>query len=166
MLDQYGGARRAIISNHYRHGIQPAKRIARRGRRGHSSAELLCVFWPFFRPYRWRITGAALALLMVAGALLTMGRGLAYLVDEGLGRQDPELLNGAVIGTAMIAFVLAAGSYLRTTLVNQIGESVLADVRRAVFGHLMTLPPAWYERPAPVMCWPVSQPIRRLFRRC
>ena len=72
-------------------------------------------------------------------------RGLAYLVDEGLGRQDPELLNEAVIGTPVIAFVLAARSYLRTTLVNQIGESVLADVRRAVFGHLMTLPPAWYE---------------------
>ena len=115
------------------------------GGAAYSSAELLRVFWPFFSPYRWRIAGAALALLMVAGALLTMGRGLAYLVDEGLGRQDPELLNGAVIGTAVIAFVLAAGSYLRTTLVNQIGESVLADVRRAVFGHLMTLPPAWYE---------------------
>jgi len=82
---------------------------------------------------------------MVAGALLTMGRGLAYLVDEGLGRQDPALLDRAVIGTALIALVLAAGSYLRTTLVNQIGERVLADVRRAIFAHLMTLPPAWYE---------------------
>ena len=80
------------------------------GSAAYSSAELLCVFWPFFSPYRWRIAGAALALLMVAGALLTMGRGLAYLVDEGLGRQDPELLNGAVIGTAVIAFVLAAGT--------------------------------------------------------
>ena len=115
------------------------------GGAAYSSAKLLCFFWPFFCPYRWRITGATAALLMVAGALLTMGRGLVYLVDEGLGRQDLELLNGAAIGTAVIAFVLAAGSYLRTTLVNQIGENVLADVRRAVFGHLMTLPPAWYE---------------------
>ena len=111
----------------------------------YSTGELLRVFWPYFHPYRYRILGAVLALLMVAGALLTMGRGLAYLVDEGLGRQDPDLLNRAVTGTAVIAIVLAAGSYLRTTLVNQIGESVLADVRRAVFGHLMTLPPAWYE---------------------
>ncbi|MEC8262756.1 MAG: hypothetical protein VX017_05520, partial [Pseudomonadota bacterium] len=44
------------------------------GGAAYSSAELLRVFWPFFRPYRWRIAGAALALLMVAGALLTMGR--------------------------------------------------------------------------------------------
>ena len=82
---------------------------------------------------------------MVAGALLTMGRGLAYLVDEGLGRQDQGLLDRAVIGTAVIALVLAAGSYLRTTLVNQIGESVLADIRQALFGHLLSLSPAWYE---------------------
>ncbi|MGC6518519.1 MAG: ABC transporter transmembrane domain-containing protein [Candidatus Puniceispirillaceae bacterium] len=109
------------------------------------AAALFRVFWPYLRPHRGRIIGAAVALLMVAGALLTMGRGLAYLVDEGLGRQDPGLLDRAVVGTALIALVLAAGSYLRTTLVNQIGERVLADVRRAVFAHLMTLPPAWYE---------------------
>ena len=110
-----------------------------------SAAALLHVFWPYLRPHRGRIIGAVVSLLMVAGALLTMGRGLAYLVDEGLGRQDPALLDRAVIGTALTALVLAAGSYLRTTLVNQIGERVLADVRRAVFAHLMTLPPAWYE---------------------
>ena len=74
----------------------------------YSSTELLRFFWPFFRPYRSRIAGAAPALLMVAGALLTIGRGLAYLVDEGLGRQDAEPLNGAVIVTLVIAFVLAA----------------------------------------------------------
>jgi ATP-binding cassette subfamily B protein len=103
------------------------------------------VFWPYLRPHRHRIVGAVISLLMVAGALLTMGRGLAYLVDEGLGRQDPALLDRAVIGTAVIALVLAAGSYLRTTLVNQIGESVLADIRQALFGHLLSLSPAWYE---------------------
>ena len=51
-----------------------------------------------------------------------MGRGLAYLVDEGLSKQDPELLNRAVIATALTALWLAFGSYLRTMLVNQVGE--------------------------------------------
>ena len=113
--------------------------------RSFTTAALWRVFWPYLRPHRHRIAGAVISLLMVAGALLTMGRGLAYLVDEGLGRQDPALLDRAVIGTAVIALFLAAGSYLRTTLVNQIGESVLADIRQALFGHLLTLSPAWYE---------------------
>ena len=103
------------------------------------------VFRPYLRPHRARIAGAVVSLLMVAGALLTMGRGLAYLVDEGLGRQDPALLDRAVVDTAAIALLLAAGSYLRTTLVNRIGEHVLADVRKALFSHLLTLSPGWYE---------------------
>ena len=82
---------------------------------------------------------------MVAGALLVMGRGLAYLVDEGLSKQDPELLNRAVIATALIALCLAFGSYLRTTLVNQVGEQVLAQIRKALFAHVVGLAPGWFE---------------------
>ena len=45
----------------------------------------------------------------------------------------------------MIALLLAIGSFLRTTMVNQIGEMVLADVRRAVFAHLLKLSAGWFE---------------------
>ena len=72
--------------------------------RSYSTLALWRVFRPYLRPHRARIAGAALSLLMVAGALLTMGRGLAYLVDEGLGRQDPALLDRAVVGTAASRF--------------------------------------------------------------
>ena len=113
--------------------------------RSYPTMALWRVFRPYLLPHRARIAGAVVSLLMVAGALLTMGRGLAYLVDEGLGRQDPALLDRAVVGTAAIALLLAAGSYLRTTLVNQIGERVLADIRQALFAHLLTLSPGWYE---------------------
>ena len=34
---------------------------------------------------------------------------------------------------------VAFGSFLRTTMVNKIGELVPADIRRAVFSHVMTL---------------------------
>ncbi len=107
--------------------------------------QLMAVFWPFLRPHRLRMAGAVLSLFLVAGALLTMGRGLAYIVDQGLGKQDPALLDRAVLGTTAIALLLATGSFLRTTLVNQIGEIVLADVRRALFNHLLKLSAGWFE---------------------
>jgi ATP-binding cassette subfamily B protein len=113
--------------------------------RSYSSRQLLAVFWPYLLPHRFRIALAILALTMVAGALLGMGRGLAYLVDEGLGKRDPALLDRAVLATAMIAVVLAFGSYLRTSMVNKIGEMVLADIRRAIFGHAITLSAGWFE---------------------
>ena len=91
-------------------------------------AVMLRIFWPYLRPHKggfWRLFGASLG-----GGALCMGRGLAYLVDEGLGRR-PALLE-TVLATALIAVVLAFGSFLRTTMVNKIGELVLADIRRAV----------------------------------
>ena len=112
---------------------------------GYSLRQLGRVFWPYFKPFRRQIAGAVLALMLVAGALLVMGRGLAYLVDEGLSKQDPELLNRAVIATALIALCLAIGSYLRTTLVNQVGEQVLARIRSALFAHVLGLSPGWFE---------------------
>ncbi|MDP4785622.1 MAG: ABC transporter transmembrane domain-containing protein, partial [Alphaproteobacteria bacterium] len=105
----------------------------------------MAVFWPYLQPHRLRIALAILALVLVAGALLGMGRGLAYLVDEGLGKRDPALLDRAVMATAMIAVVLAFGSYLRTSMVNKVGEMVLADIRRAIFGHAITLSAGWFE---------------------
>ena len=110
-----------------------------------TSGELLRFFWPYLAPHKKRIMLAVLSLFMVAGALLFMGRGLAYLVDEGLGKQDPALLDRAVMATGLIALVLAFGSYLRTTMVNQIGEMVLADIRRAVFAHVTRLSIGWFE---------------------
>ena len=80
--------------------------------RGYTSRELLQAFWPYLRPHKGRIIVAILALTLVAVALLCMGRGLAYLVDEGLGKGDPALLNRAVLATALIAVVLAFGSFL------------------------------------------------------
>ena len=113
--------------------------------RDYASSDLLRVFWPYLRPHKGRIVSAVMALTLVAVALLCMGRGLAYLVDEGLGKGDPALLDRAVLATALIAVVLAFGSFLRTTMVNKIGELVLADIRRAVFSHVMGLSASWFE---------------------
>ena len=74
---------------------------------------------------------------MVASALLYKGCVLAYLVDEGLGKEDPDLYDRAVLATALIAVVLASENFLRTTMVNKIGELVLANIRRAVFSHVI-----------------------------
>ena len=97
------------------------------------------------RLHRGQIALAILALVLVAGALLGMGRGLAFLVDEGLGKRDPALLDRAVMATVLIAVVLAFGSYLRASMVNKIGEMVLADIRRAMFAHAITLSAGWFE---------------------
>ena len=53
---------------------------------------VLGVFWPYIRPWRMQVVAATAVLVMVALVLLSLGRGLAYLVDQGLGAGDPALL--------------------------------------------------------------------------
>ena len=126
---------------------KPAFQDAQTMRSAHhyTSKQLFAVFWPHLKPHRGRIALALLALVLIASALLGMGRGLAYLVDEGLGKRDPVLLDRAVMATVLIAVVLAFGSYLRASMVNKIGEMVLADIRRVIFGHAITLSAGWFE---------------------
>ena len=142
----------------------PADQTLETNRR-YTSRQLLAVFWPYLQPHRLRIALAILALVLVAGALLGMGRGLAYLVDEGLGKRDPALLDRAVMATAMIAVVLAFGSYLRTSMVNKIGEMVLADIRRAILVMPLPYRLGGLKMPEPVMCYPELQPIPALSKR-
>ena len=61
--------------------------------RDYFSGDLLRTFRPYLRPHTGRILAAVLALVLVATALLCMGRGLSYLVDEDLGKGDLALLN-------------------------------------------------------------------------
>lgn len=102
-------------------------------------------FWPYIRPYRNRIYLAAFILVAVSFALLLLGRGLAFLVDRGLGQGDPALLNRAVIVTFIVGLFIAVGSYLRMSITNDVAERVMADIRHAIFAHILNLPIAWFE---------------------
>ena len=105
----------------------------------------LAAFWPFIRPYRGRIAVAAVILVSVSFILLSLGRGLAWLVDKGLGSGDPVMLDRAVMVALSLALFVGIGSYLRILLVNQVAERVMADIRRAIYDHVLYLPTSWFE---------------------
>jgi len=85
------------------------------------------------------------ALIVAAGTVLGLGSGLRTLVDEGFSTGNAALLDRAVLILFGVVFVLGAASYARYFLVSWIGERVVADIRKAVFGHVLTLSPAYYE---------------------
>ncbi len=105
----------------------------------------LAAFWPFIRPYRGRIAIAAVILVSVSFILLSLGRGLAWLVDKGLGSGDPVMLDRAVMVALALALFVGVGSYLRILLVNQVAEQVMTDIRRAIYDHVLYLPTSWFE---------------------
>lgn len=101
--------------------------------------------WRFVRPYPAPALGALLALSIAALTVLGFGFGLRKLVDEGFAAGNAELFDQAVLVLLAAVLVLAAASYSRFYLVSWIGERVVADLRRAVFNHVITLSPAYYE---------------------
>lgn len=109
------------------------------------SLSTLSVFWPYIRPWRGRVAVATAILILVAIVLLSLGRGLAFLVDKGLGAGDPALLDRAVFVTIGLGLLIGVGSYLRMSILNHVAEQVMAAVRRALFVHVLSLPLQWFE---------------------
>ena len=100
---------------------------------------------PFLVPYKVRIAGALLSLAVAAGAVLTIGMGLRKLIDHGFSAANPEILDTALIWLGVMVLLLAAGTFGRYFLVTWIGERVVADLRRAVYGRLLQFSPAFFE---------------------
>jgi ATP-binding cassette subfamily B protein len=83
-----------------------------------------------------------IALIIAAGTVMTMGQGLRLLIDRGF---RTELLDQALLVFLVVIFVLALASYSRFFLVSWIGERVVADIRRAIFQHIIKLSPGFFE---------------------
>src|SRR5258706_4294753 len=99
----------------------------------------------FVAPYRLKIMVALCALVVAAGCVLALGRGLQHVVDKGFGSTNPELLNAALAAMIGVAALLATATFVRFYLMMSIGERVVTDLRRAVFNHILALEPGYFE---------------------
>jgi ATP-binding cassette, subfamily B, bacterial len=109
-----------------------------------ASLGVLTKISPFVWPYRWRVAAATAALIFTAGVTLSIGQGLRILVNDGF-RGDEGALNHALELFGLIVVLLAFGTFIRFYLVTWIGERVSADLRRAVFDHIIGLHPGFFE---------------------
>ena len=104
-------------------------------------AQVLRFLWP----YRARMAVAGVALVVAAGCVLVLGQGLKRVIDAGFSGNDAASLDTALFALLAIVCVLAAATYTRFYSVSWIGERVSADIRRAVFGHLLEQSPGFFE---------------------
>jgi ATP-binding cassette subfamily B protein len=100
---------------------------------------------PFVGRYRWQALAAIFALLTAAGFLLGLGQGLRNLIDGGFASGSRARLDATALTMTGVIVGLAFATTARFTLVSWLGERVGADIRRAVFDHVIGLSPAWFE---------------------
>ena len=110
-----------------------------------STASTLGELLQFILPYKKVLFGAAIALLITSGVTLSIGQGVKLLIDDGFAENSIDGLMAAVKFLIALAIIMAGGTFVRFYLVSWLGERVSADIRQAVFDHLLTLHPSYFE---------------------
>jgi ATP-binding cassette subfamily B protein len=117
---------------------------------------------PFLRPYRGRIAAAVVFLVAAAVTTLAFPVALRSLIDGGLGLSGSASLASGVNSSAAngarvmalrshflalfgVGVALGVFSALRFYSVTWLGERVTADLRNAVYRHVVRQSPAFFE---------------------
>lgn len=108
----------------------------------------LALIWRFAVRYPWHIAGAALTLLIAAGATLAIPDGFRRVVDEGFGATGGNM-NAIFSYLLFIVVILGLATAIRFYFVSWLGERVVADLRVAVQRNLLSLDPKYFEENRP-----------------
>lgn len=97
-------------------------------------------------PYKRRI--AVFLVLVVLDALLVIATPLILkeIIDKGVVPQDKELIVWLAIAAAVVAVLDAALGIVQRWLSAGLGEGLIYDLRREVFGHVLRQPIAFFTR--------------------
>ncbi len=105
----------------------------------------LSALWPFMAPYKLLMAAAGAALVLTAFVSLALPMAVRRVVDN-FESKNTEILDLYFAAALGIAALLAVGTGLRYALVTRLGERVVADIRKAVFGRVIGMSPEFYER--------------------
>ncbi|MCK1638629.1 ABC transporter ATP-binding protein/permease [Bradyrhizobium sp. 157] len=100
---------------------------------------------PYVARYRGRAALALISLTIAAITTLVVPIAVRRMIDFGFTPEGIALINSYFSVMIAIVAVLAAASASRYYLVMTIGERIVADLRRDVFAHLVSLSPAFFD---------------------
>ncbi|WP_112663876.1 ABC transporter transmembrane domain-containing protein [Microvirga flavescens] len=101
---------------------------------------------PYALAYKGRIVAALAALTVASGATLVIPNAARRIIDFGFSETGRAFID-AYFGVMFVVIgVLALASAFRYYCVITLGERVVADLRAAVFRHLTSLDPAFFDQ--------------------
>lgn len=97
-------------------------------------------------PYKRRIT--LFLVLVVLDALMVIATPLILkeIIDQGVVPQDKQLIVWLAVAAAVVAVLDSALGIVQRWLSSGLGEGLIYDLRREVFGHVLRQPIAFFTR--------------------
>jgi ATP-binding cassette subfamily B protein len=113
--------------------------------KGRAKLRPLLALAPYIARYRWRAILALISLTVAAITTLVVPIAVRRMIDFGFTPKGIAMINSYFAVMIAVVAVLAAASASRYYLVMTMGERIVADLRRDVFAHLMSLSPAFFD---------------------
>jgi ATP-binding cassette, subfamily B, bacterial len=114
-----------------------------------SNPKSLSGLLPFLKPYRGRIGLAMVFLVLAAATTLAFPLALRSLIDGGLVKADKGeqvmAMREHFLALFAVATALGVFSACRFYMVSWLGERITADLRNAVYGHVLKQSPEFFE---------------------
>ncbi len=112
---------------------------------GRAKLRPLLALAPYVARYRGRAFLAFIALTVAALTTLIVPVAVRRMIDFGFSPEGIAMINSYFGVMIAVVAVLASASAARFYLVMTIGERVVADLRRDVFAHLISLSPSFFD---------------------
>ena len=100
---------------------------------------------PYVARYRGRAILAVISLTVAAVTTLVVPIAIRRMIDFGFTPEGIAMINSYFSVMIAVVAVLAGASASRYYLVMTIGERIVADLRRDVFAHLISLSPSFFD---------------------
>jgi len=99
----------------------------------------------YLTKYRFKLCFVFIALIISAGATLSLGWTIKYLVNYGLAAKDLSRLTIMALFLALIVIILAGASAIRSYLINFVSENVILDIKQDIYKLLLRTNISYFE---------------------
>ena len=103
------------------------------------------IVWELIKPRRATLIVGLVLIIISRVAGLVLPASTKYLIDDIIGKHNPEMLGtlfAAVLGATLVQ---AASAFALTQLLSKSAQKLIAEMRRRVQAHIGRLPIAYYD---------------------
>ncbi|HYO88417.1 MAG TPA: ABC transporter ATP-binding protein, partial [Candidatus Limnocylindrales bacterium] len=100
----------------------------------------------YLGPYKWRMAIALVALVVTSLLDLVFPAVVAVLVDTVLGTGSMELLTQVTVALVAVFLISSVFRFIQGYQLGYIGERVVYDLRRQLYGHLLNLSVGFFTK--------------------